>query len=295
MYRFFLALVCASFGCGPALTARETCLNANTMRRPSERRPCPIERVVGVEYAGAASTKPSWTCATIGGFYIRQKDGTLSAHVEIFRGEGTGFPKNDAIGTAQWDMTRHMSSYAAAHGLVDDYETFVPEPRTAMTRDQRRRSSGLYHRCWYRGHAPHPDVATWPAATWPRRATIKDVATGKQITVPAALAWSPGQERLDPRFCRQWDRVLESFGAIPVASDTGAVRWDCPLTLTYRPFVETSTGKELGSPITISLSARDLCGPATNARSGTEAALRKQAGPNLHIVEYGGECVAVKP
>lgn len=92
-------------------------------------------------------------------------------------------------------------------------------------------------------------------------------------------------------FCRQWDRALASFGAIPMSTkDTGLTRYDCSMSLSYRQFVETSDGKELGAQQTITRTENGLCGPKTNAQSSIEAALRHSVGSNAHHGEFAGNC-----
>lgn len=92
-------------------------------------------------------------------------------------------------------------------------------------------------------------------------------------------------------FCRQWDRTLASFGAIPMSTkDTGLVRYDCSMSLSYRPVVETSDGKELGTQQTMTRTEAGLCGPKTNAQSSMEAALRNAVGSNAHHGEFTGDC-----
>jgi hypothetical protein len=117
--------------------------------------------------------------------------------------------------------------------------------------------------CWKNGDPP-PDRSTWP-----------------------------GQAITSNNFCRQWDRVLQSFGSIQMSpNDTGVTRFDCRMSLQYRRWIETSETKELGPQQTATRNESNVCGPKTNAQSSVEAALRHDAGPNAMHGDVTGECVA---
>jgi hypothetical protein len=256
----------------------------------------PREIVVGTEYAGSgpsvkievslkprASGPPNWTCAAIAGRYLDEK-AMLRGDLEVFRLELTASTKADAQ-QVFLDIALQIESFAKAH--AKNMEDLIPEPKVAFAIDRKgqhyHKSSGNYHRCWYRDHV-HPDVLSWPTATWPRTVQL----AGLPGKVPAALAWSPQPApRMNPAYCRQWFDDIKLFQPI----STQGPRYDCSVTLTYRSLVQMSDGKELGSPTSIGRHERDLCGPETNARSDIEAALRHQAGPGIHIVDYVGECV----
>jgi hypothetical protein len=196
MNRFLCFLVFALWflGCGPALSPRDVCLGeCESSASPSQfsvcRQSCvhvARETVVGVEYAGDQGP-PSWTCEAAKAFYVRQPDGLIPAKPEVLRVQGQGYPKEAAHSKAIIALGSQYLAFLKAHGIdADDTE---PEPRAFLDRRQIRKSNA--HRCWYRGHEPHPDVATWLPATWPRKTAI--TSPGGTRIVPAALAWDPSK------------------------------------------------------------------------------------------------------
>lgn len=199
MRMVFLALLCAAMvliGCGPTLTAREVCYgecdtrDASSAERSACRSSCSAARetVVGVEYVGSTSAPP-WTCEAIAGRYLGPNE-ALAGKLEVFRAERSAADKSAAVGAATIAVASQIQDFATSQGVT--YESLLPEPRVALTRNQQRKASGLYHRCRYRDHGydEHGYVQVWPVATWPRP---RVQLAGLPVQVPAALAWDPSK------------------------------------------------------------------------------------------------------
>lgn len=261
----------------------------------------PRETIVSEEYAaeGPFAGIPDyakkdvgigWRCDAMKGEGFRWRDGTETK--ELFRVSITIANKAIARMLAITGVRKHANDHHDQHlALMESWWPMTVDASIADTSNNSMRYIRVA--CWRADHPMPSAVQKWPAATWPRaRTTIKNMPTGKPMSVPTGLVWDPDAYTVvDRSKCRIWDSTSRSFVETKA---TDAKRWTCRLALIYKPFVATSDGKELGSPAEVRADEKNLCGPATAARSGVEAALRSRAGPDVHLVSYIGECLLEK-
>jgi hypothetical protein len=131
-------------------------------------------------------------------------------------------------------------------------------------------------------------IDSWPLATWP---TIKDMVTGKPMTVPSGLAWDPSKTA-PVKISEPVAYEFEVNNWVSVPNTAGEPTYTCKKEILYRRFVNTSDGKELGTTIfRHEIEQSNIRGPLTNAESNIEEALGYAINTaSYHLVGFGGMC-----
>lgn len=131
-----------------------------------------------------------------------------------------------------------------------------------------------------------PDkVKKWPVATYTKMSPLSALDIMSLATNTSAT--KAAKKTLDSR-CREWSATANSF----VEVERQGERFRCRMELQAWSVHTNSDGvDERGAMFFHERPEQDLCGPATTAQSGVEAALRSGvAGAKYHLAGYAGAC-----
>lgn len=230
--------------------------------------------VLGLALVCCASVTPAadtWTCWGI----VAYRHGKRAV---IIAGEGTGpdekaaaralLFKDEVIGSIPWQVEQWRKTHAKTAKLAKaEFDGGALD------------GQHLDFTCSKDGKKPSK-TTKWPAANWwPNK---------DKYSMPPHLTWAPG--KVDHRAYNK-DEALEFVGRSwrSVPNPSGVPRWQCKKELLFKRFVQTSSGRELGSEVHRVVVAQVwIRGPQLSADANCEAALKTLAGKDIHIVTFGG-------